>query len=117
MTAANEAVPRQQHREAMARYFRALGDPTRLRILELLLTGERTVSELMEAIEASQSRISNHLACLRWCRFVESERVGRNVVYRITNARLRHLLTLSEELSAEHCAHLAGCSRIGPEWV
>jgi ArsR family transcriptional regulator, cadmium/lead-responsive transcriptional repressor len=103
--------------DAMARYFRVLGDPTRLRILELLLEGERTVSELVEAMGVSQSRVSNHLACLRWCRLVESERAGRNVVYRVGDARLRQLLGVNEELSAPHWAHLASCARIGPDWV
>src|SRR5439155_9818419 len=74
--------------EALSRYFRVLGDPTRLRIVEALVGRERTVSELVELLGAPQSRISNHLACLRWCRFVESERRGRSVVYRISDERV-----------------------------
>ncbi|CAN5157873.1 hypothetical protein BH20ACT9_BH20ACT9_03040 [soil metagenome] len=112
-----ERSAQEQRTEAMARYFRVLGDPLRLRILELLLDRERTVSELVEAIGASQSRVSNHLACLRWCRLVESERAGRNVVYRISDARVDGLLGMSEQLSEQHSAHLAGCQRIGPDWV
>src|SRR5437899_904509 len=52
---------------AAARFFRVLGDPTRLRILELLLAGPRAVSELTAAAGAPRARVSNHLACLRWC--------------------------------------------------
>src|SRR5258708_9738962 len=63
--------------EALARYFRVLGDPTRLRIAEALLEGERTVSELAALLAAPQSRVSNHLACLKWCRVAEAERRGR----------------------------------------
>lgn len=103
--------------EATARYFRGLGDPTRLRILLLLLDGERTVSQIVDALGLGQSRVSNHLACLRWCRFVESERHGRNVVYRVTDPRLRQLLGYAGELADEHCEHLASCSRIGPDWI
>ncbi len=103
--------------EATARYFRGLGDPTRLRILLLLLEGERAVSELVEELGLSQSRVSNHLACLRWCRFVESERRGRKVIYRISDPRLRQLLGFANELAAEHCDHLASCTRIGPNWI
>lgn len=103
--------------EAVARYLRVLGDPTRIRILEALLARERTVSELVGLIGAPQSRISNHLACLKWCRVVEAERRGREVVYRLTDRRLRRLLEMAREVAAPHCDHLASCRRIGPDWV
>ena len=77
--------------EALSRYFRVLGDPTRLRIVEALLERERTVSELVDLLGAPQSRVSNHLACLRWCRFVDPERHGRTVVYRATRAGVTQL--------------------------
>lgn len=102
---------------ATARYLRGLGDPIRLRILLLLLEGECTVSRLADKLGLSQSRVSNHLACLRWCRFVESQRQGRNVVYRVNDPRLRQLLAFASELAGEHCEHLARCTRIGPDWI
>ncbi len=67
---------------ALARFFRVLGDPTRLRILELLQGGERTVGEIVAAVGQPQPRVSTHLACLRHCGFVTAERRGREVVYR-----------------------------------
>jgi DNA-binding transcriptional ArsR family regulator len=99
---------------ADARFFRVLGDPTRLAIIEELLTGPRTVGELVERIGGPQSRISNHLACLRWCRFVEFERDGRQIRYHITDPRLRELLDVTRELVADTAEHLASCNRIGP---
>jgi ArsR family transcriptional regulator, cadmium/lead-responsive transcriptional repressor len=101
-------------RVADARFFRVLGDPTRLAIIEELLTGPRTVGELVERIGGPQSRISNHLACLRWCRFVEFERDGRQIRYRITDPRLRELLDITRELVGDTAEHLASCNRIGP---
>jgi DNA-binding transcriptional ArsR family regulator len=103
--------------EALSRYFRVLGDPTRLRIIEALLVRERTVSELVELLEAPQSRVSNHLACLRWCRFVETERRGRTVVYRVADERVSRILELSASLAEPNCDHLASCTRIGPNWI
>lgn len=103
--------------EALARYFRVLGDPTRLRIVEALLERERTVSELVFLAGVPQSRISNHLACLKWCRVAEAERRGRNVVYRVTDRRVTELLAQAREIAAEHCDHLASCRRIGPDWI
>jgi DNA-binding transcriptional ArsR family regulator len=102
---------------ATARFFRVLSDPTRLRILELLLDGPRTVSELVEALDCPQSRVSNHLACLRWCKFVDAEREGRQVTYRILDQRVRGLVKAARAMATDHCEHLASCQRIGPEWI
>ncbi len=102
---------------ARARYFRVLGDPTRLSVLEALLEGERTVSELVAIVGAPRSRVSNHLACLKWCGFATSERRGREVVYRVADPRVRTIIELSRKVSEEHCDHLASCSRIGPDWI
>ncbi|MBF6557709.1 MAG: winged helix-turn-helix transcriptional regulator [Acidimicrobiales bacterium] len=102
---------------ATARFFRVLSDPTRLAILELLLQRPRTVGELVGTLECSQSRISNHLACLRWCEFVDTERQGRQVTYRIREPRVRALIEAAQSMALEHCEHLATCGRIGPDWV
>jgi len=102
---------------AEARFFRVLGDPTRLRILELLVAAPRTVSELVGATGVRQSRVSNHLACLRWCGFVEAERQGRHVAYRIADPRLGQLLEAAGPLVVDHVEHLASCRRIGPDWI
>lgn len=104
-------------RLASARIFRVLGDATRLRILELLLERPRTVSELVERIGSSQSRISNHLACLRWCGFVDTERSGRTATYSVRDRRVAAVLAAAREMAVDHCEHLASCTRIGPDWT
>jgi len=102
---------------AGARYFRVLGDPTRLQMLAALLARERTVADLVSIVGAPRSRISNHLACLKWCRFVTARRRGRHVVYDVADPRIGDLLALVKGLSDERCHHLARCGRIGPEWI
>lgn len=102
---------------ATARFFRVLSDPTRLAILERLLEGPHTVSELVEYLECPQSRVSNHLACLRWCEFVETERLGRQVTYRVKEDRVRAILEVAHATVAEHCEHLMSCTRVGPSWI
>lgn len=105
-------------REAtLARFFRVLGDPTRLRIIDLLLEHERTVGELVAALGSLQPRVSAHLACLRHCGFVEGERRGREVVYHLHLDRLQDLLSLATEAAAPEADRLATCERIGPDWV
>jgi ArsR family transcriptional regulator, cadmium/lead-responsive transcriptional repressor len=102
---------------AMARFFKVLSDPTRLAILRLLLERERSVGELVESLGVPQSRVSNHLACLRWCHFVEVDRQSRRGIYRVADERLRAVLVEAEVVSVEQCDHLVSCTRIGPDWI
>ena len=104
-------------RSAAARFFRVLGDPTRLQILELLGDGERTVSELVSAVAQPQPRISTHLACLRHCGFVETERRGKEVVYRLALGGLDGILDRAFDTMSPVAKRLAICTRIGPDWV
>ena len=103
--------------KASARFFKGLGDATRLRILELLLERERTVGELVELLHLPQARVSTHLACLRWCGYVQARKEGRRVWYQLGDRRIEKLLRLADELAIPHAQHLASCTRIGPEWV
>ncbi len=111
------AVSRSAEDLGVARFFRVLSDPTRLAILDLLAQRPCTVSELVAALDAPRSRVSNHLACLRWCRFVEADREGRTVTYRMSDRRVRRVVEQGRRLAGEHAEHLASCRRIGPDWV
>jgi len=71
--------------EDIAARFRALGEPMRLRILEALRRGERTVGDLVEATEASQANVSKHLAVLHREGFVSRRREGLNVWYAVAD--------------------------------
>lgn len=102
---------------AEARFFRVLGDPTRIRILEFLADGPGTVSELVEATNQSQPRVSTHLACLRHCGFVETERRGKQVMYRLGLDGLDGLLNRAVAAMSPIAERLETCSRIGPDWV
>ena len=98
--------------DIVAKYFRGLGDPTRLRILEALAEGERSVGELVELIGAPQPKVSGHLACLRWCGFVESRREFRTVHYRIADERVEAMIALARSLLQNNAEHVAACRRI-----
>jgi ArsR family transcriptional regulator, arsenate/arsenite/antimonite-responsive transcriptional repressor len=77
--------------------FRALGDETRLRLLELLTTGEKSVAELMALTELGQSLVSHHLRTLREAGLVADRREGRWVYYSIADQALNRVrLTLYE---------------------
>ena len=62
--------------DTVAKFFRALGDPTRLRLLEFLLHDEHTVTECVAHVGLSQSRVSTHLSCLADCGYVQVRRTG-----------------------------------------
>jgi DNA-binding transcriptional ArsR family regulator len=99
--------------DLVAKYFRGLGDPSRLRILELLRDeGELSVGQLVERLGLPQPKVSNHLACLRWCGFVEARPEGRTVYNRIADARVEAMLDLAHTLLADNAEHVAACCRI-----
>lgn len=95
--------------ELYAKFFRGLGDPTRVKIVQLLLEQPRTVSELVSLLRSSQGRVSSHLGCLRWCGFVEGVREGRNVTYRVSDERIRRLLETAQDLLQENAERVASC--------
>ena len=96
-------------RVLLAKYFRTLGNPTRLRILELLRERERSVGELVEQLATSQPYVSNQLACLRWCGLVTTRREHRTIYYRLADQRVEQILSLAESLLGDHAEHVAAC--------
>lgn len=74
-----------------ATVLKALGDETRLRILESLLTGGKCVSDLVQKLKCSQPHASHHLRILRDSGLVEGHRDGKQVCYRVTPAIQRAL--------------------------
>jgi DNA-binding transcriptional ArsR family regulator len=99
--------------DLIAKYFRGLGEPTRLRILELLRNeGELSVGELVERLGQSQPKVSNHLACLRWCGFIDARREHRTVYNRIADSRVVTMLDLAQALLNDNAEHVAACCRI-----
>lgn len=82
---------RPEHVAELADTFRALGDPTRVRILDALSHGELCVCDLAALLGASESAVSHQLRLLRALRLVRSRREGRMVFYALDD---RHILTL-----------------------
>ncbi len=76
----------------MAESFKALSDPTRLQILALLFTGERTVGDVADHLEVSQSAISHQLRILRTLDIVRYHKEGREVYYSLADEHVRDIL-------------------------
>ena len=101
--------------ELTARFFSGLADPTRLRIVELLLERPCNVGEIVATLGLRQARVSNALVCLKWCGYVEARREGRYVWYTVTDPRIRELVGLARAIMADHAAELASCTRLDAE--
>lgn len=72
--------------------FKALADPTRRRILELLRDGDLTAGELAEHFDISKPSLSHHLATLKSAGLVSDERRGQNIVYSLNTTVMQDLI-------------------------
>lgn len=77
---------------AVAQIFKALSDPTRIRILYLLSQGDRSVSEIAERLEMQQSAVSHQLSFLKNLNLVKGRREGKTVYYAEADEHVMNLL-------------------------
>jgi ArsR family transcriptional regulator len=95
--------------ETAARRFHALSDPTRLRVVGMLMHGERCVCELMSELDAAQSRLSFHLRVLKDAGLVNGRREAQWMYYSLRSEGLAeavNVLTMSPPAwrrAAERC--------------
>ncbi len=80
--------------ELVARRFRTLAEPYRLRLLQALETGEMTVNELVYALDGNQSNVSKHLQLLHDGGLVSRRREGTSIVYGISDPMVFRLCQL-----------------------
>ena len=85
-----------------AQFFRALAHPTRIRILETLIKGDRSVQELQEALDLEQPVVSQQLAVLRNQGIVTSAKQGLSVRYALRDPAIEELLTVARRIFDNH---------------
>ena len=88
-----------------AEFFKALGHPLRLAILDALRAGEVSVGQLVEALGADQSSISQQLAILRQRGFVAARKEGTTVYYRSSDLEVYAFLDLGRQIFERQLAH------------
>lgn len=102
---------------AVERLFKVLGDESRLRILQTLVDGERSVSEILEQTGLSQTLTSFHLRILREAGVLATERRGPFIYYRLADPSLPNLL----EACAKYAESLTDAKTVPefqwPPWV
>lgn len=89
-------------RQFKAEFFRALGHPARLKLLEFLRTGEKSVSELQTYLEIEPAATSQQLAVLRGKNIVEARRVGANVMYSVRDPLVFEMLEVARRIFNNH---------------
>jgi DNA-binding transcriptional ArsR family regulator len=109
-------------RQFKAEFFKALAHPARIKILELLRSGEKGVNELQAQLEMEPSAVSQQLAVLRSRDIVEARKEGTSVFYRVRDPAVfelldvarrifTHRLTDAHEMLAQLAAEGAGAHR------
>lgn len=94
-----------------ARFFRALAHPARIRILETLVRGERSVQELQEALDLEQPVVSQQLAVLRNQGIVTSKKLGLSVRYSLRDRAIEELLAVARRIFNNHLVDTGGMLR------
>ena len=84
--------------QAKAEFFRILGHPARVRVLELLSEGERTVGDLQQELGLDSSGTSQHLGVMRRQGILDTRREGTSIFYRVRDPRIFQLLAVARQI-------------------
>jgi ArsR family transcriptional regulator, zinc-responsive transcriptional repressor len=95
------AAPSRRLLETAGDILRALAAPVRIAIVLELLESQRCVHELVDALGVPQPLVSQHLRILKAAGVVEGERSGREVLYRLVDQHLAHIVTAAVNHAAE----------------
>ena len=88
----NETMPDEEILYDLADLFKVFSDTTRIKILYSLMSGERCVADIAEAVSATQSAVSHQLRILKAARLVKFQRDGKNVLYSLADDHVYTML-------------------------
>lgn len=94
-----------------AQFFRALAHPVRIKILEILVGGDRSVQELQEVLRLEQPVVSQQLAVLRNQGIVTSQKHGLSVRYALRDPAIKDLLDMARRIFNNHLVDTRGMLR------
>jgi len=84
--------------QVKAEFFRTLGHPARIRVLEVLQAGERPVGELIPEVGIEASHLSQQLGVMRRAGIIQSRKVGSNVFYSVADPKFFELLDVARRI-------------------
>ena len=91
------AMPSEENIEEMAARFKAISEPSRLKILLALEGGELCVDHIVEAVGGNQSAVSHQLKTLKDNKILKSRREGKKILYSISDGHVMAMIELSKE--------------------
>ncbi len=92
MTVMVDMIRRLANHHIMSQVFKALSDPTRRRVLQMLREGPLSAGELSDAFDVSKPTMSAHFAVLREAELVHAEKIGKSVIYHLKLSVLEEAL-------------------------
>ena len=84
--------------ELKAQFFKTLGHPARIRVLEVLADGPRSVSDLQPDVGLEASHLSQQLSLMRKAGIVQAERQGSSMIYSVTDPQIFELLSVAKQI-------------------
>jgi DNA-binding transcriptional ArsR family regulator len=90
--------------QVKAEFFKTLGHPARIRVLEVLREGDRAVSELIPEVGIESSHLSQQLGIMRRANLVQARKEGATVVYTVGNPMLFELLDVAKKILSSSLA-------------
>ena len=91
------AMPSEENIEEMAARFKAISEPSRLKILLALEGGELCVDHIVEAVGGNQSAVSHQLKTLKDNKILKSRREGKKILYSVSDGHVMAMIELSKE--------------------
>ena len=91
------AIPEKDTMDHIADLFKGFADPTRVRILSLLQQRELCVTDIVEAVEISQSAVSHQLRILKQMHLIKFRREGKNLWYSLADDHVKTILQMGLE--------------------
>lgn len=107
-----QQVLREPDLNAMGLLFQALSNESRVRMLNLLRKGPRTVGEISEALKLEQTVISHNLRCLAFCGLVSAEQIGKTREYSVNSETVEPLFVAGGRHIARYASNLRTCESL-----
>lgn len=95
--------------EIKLKFIHGFSNKTRLLILETIRDKEKTVSEIVDALNGNQSNISQHIACLKGCGLIVGRQEGKFIYYSLRNKQIGNLLTMFDTVLDDVKDNIAAC--------
>jgi len=90
-------------------FFETISNKTRLKIIESLIKGEKSVNEICKAVNEEQSKVSHNLKKLADCNFLDVKSEGKQRIYSLNKDTITPILKLVEKHVSMHCK--GGCNK------